>query len=302
MDGIIKLKKQFLEYMEIERGRALKTVDNYNRYLLSFVAFSKIKKPIGINDEAVRQYRLYLNRKGLKKKTQNYHLIALRSFLKYLAKKGVKSLAPERIELAKVGERQVDFLRYEELVRLLEATKGSSFKSLRDRAILELLFSTGLRVSELCNLAREDVDLKKGDFSVRGKGDKVRLVFLSESAKNALKIYLEKRTDTEEALFVSLGKHGLLSETGFPKAVSRLTSRSMERLVRYYAIKAGITKKVSPHTLRHSFATDLLENGADIRAVQMLLGHSSITTTQIYTHITDRQLGEAHKAFHGKRR
>lgn len=290
MDGIIKLKKQFLEYMEIERGRALKTVDNYNRYLLSFVAFSKIKKPTGINDEAVRQYRLYLNRKGLKKKTQNYHLIALRSFLKYLAKKGVKSLAPERIELAKTGERQVDFLRYEELVRLLEATKGSSFKSLRDRAILELLFSTGLRVSELCRLDREDIDLKKGDFSVRGKGDKIRLVFLSERAKSALKSYLEKRTDTNEPLFVNF------------RNFSRLTPRSMERLVHYYAIKAGITKKVSPHTLRHSFATDLLENGADIRSVQMLLGHSSITTTQIYTHITDRQLLEVHKAFHGKRR
>ncbi|MDO8555079.1 MAG: tyrosine-type recombinase/integrase [bacterium] len=290
MDEIIKSKKQFLEYLEIERGRALKTVDNYNRYLLSFVAFSKIKKSNEINDEAVRQFRLYLNRKGLKKKTQNYHLIALRSFLKYLAKRGVKSLAPERIELAKAGERQVDFLRYEELVRLLDAPQGCSFKSLRDRAILELLFSTGLRVSELCRLDSEDIDLKKGDFSVRGKGDKIRLVFLSERAKSALKSYLEKRTDTNESLFVNF------------RNFSRLTPRSMERLVHYYAIKAGITKKVSPHTLRHSFATDLLENGADIRAVQMLLGHSSITTTQIYTHVTDKQLGEVHKAFHGKRR
>ena len=290
MDEIIKSKKQFLEYLEVERGRALKTVDNYNRYLLSFVTFSKIKKSNEINDEAVRQFRLYLNRKGLKKKTQNYHLIALRSFLKYLAKKGVKSLAPERIELAKAGERQVDFLRYEELVRLLDAPQGSSFKSLRGRAILELLFSTGLRVSELCRLDREGIDLKKGDFSVRGKGDKIRLVFLSERAKSALKNYLEKRTDMNEPLFVNF------------RNFSRLTPRSMERLVHYYAIKAGITKKVSPHTLRHSFATDLLENGADIRAVQMLLGHSSITTTQIYTHVTDKQLGEVHKAFHGKRR
>ena len=290
MDEIIKSKKQFLEYLEIERGRALKTVDNYNRYLLSFVTFSKIKKSNEINDEAVRQFRLYLNRKGLKKKTQNYHLIALRSFLKYLAKKGVKSLAPERIELAKAGERQVDFLRYEELVRLLDAPQGSSFKSLRGRAILELLFSTGLRVSELCRLDCEDIDLKNGDFPVRGKGDKIRLVFLSERAKSALKNYLEKRTDMNEPLFVNF------------RNFSRLTPRSMERLVHYYAIKAGITKKVSPHTLRHSFATDLLENGADIRAVQMLLGHSSITTTQIYTHVTDKQLGEVHKAFHGKRR
>ncbi len=301
MKDIRNLHKEFLEYLEIERGRSLKTIDNYGRYLRRFLDFSKIESPDEIDDDLVRKYRLYLNRENLKRKTQNYYLIALRVFLKYLAKRGIEALASERIELAKVPERELDLISSEELERLLSAPASPSqggpaggppaggLKSLRDKAILELLFSTGLRVAELCSLDREDIDLKKADFSIRGKGDKIRLVFLSDVAKNALKKYLDKREDIEEALFMN-ARGG------------RLTPRSVERIVHYYAIKSGISKKVSPHTLRHSFATDLLENGADLRSVQALLGHSSITTTQIYTHVTDRQLREVHRAFHGRRR
>lgn len=287
--NINELKKQYLEYVEIERGRALKTVENYDRYLRRFLEFSKIGKPADITDEVVRQFRLYLNRQSLKKKTQNYYLIALRNFLKYLARMNIKSLPPDRIELAKTGERQIDLISADELERLLEAPNGKELKDLRDRAILELFFSTGLRISELCSLDREDIDFKKEEFSIRGKGDKVRLVFLSDSAKTALKNYFEKRIDMNEALFVSLRS-------------CRLTPRSIERIVQHYAIKAGISKKVTPHVIRHCFATDLLDAGADLRSVQALLGHSNITTTQIYTHVTDRQLKEVHKAFHGKRR
>jgi len=288
--NIKDLKKQYLEYLEIERGRALKTIDNYNRYLSRFLVFSKAKEPKDITDDLVRRYRLHLNREDLKKKTQNYYLIALRNFLKYLVKQGIKSLPAERIELAKVGERQLDLISSDELERLLSAPSGGNLKSLRDKAILELLFSTGLRVSELCGLNRDDIDFKKDEFSVRGKGEKVRLVFLSEEAKNALKNYLEKRPDIEEALFVNM------------RAKGRLTPRSVERMVQHYAIKAGVSKKVTPHIVRHCFATDLLDAGADLRSVQALLGHSNITTTQIYTHVTDRHLKEVHKAFHDKKR
>ena len=289
---IEKLHKEFLEYLEIERGRSLKTIDNYGRYLKRFWKFSKIGNPNEIDDELVRKYRLYLNRENLKKKTQNFYLIALRVFLKYMAKRGIEALAPERIELAKVPERELDLISEDELERLLAGPKGDDIKSLRDKAILELFFSTGLRVSELCSLDREDVDSKKAEFSIRGKGDKIRLVFVSDTAKNALKEYLNKREDIEEALFVNIKE----------KNPTRLTPRSIERLVHFYAIKAGISKKVTPHVIRHCFATDLLQGGADLRSVQTLLGHNSITTTQIYTHITDRQLAEVHRAFHGRRR
>ncbi|MFC1756771.1 site-specific tyrosine recombinase/integron integrase [Patescibacteria group bacterium] len=288
--NIHSLKKQFLEYVEIERGRSIKTVQNYDRYLQRFLDFSKVKNPGAITDNIVRKFRLYLNRNGLKKKTQNYYLIALRNFLKYLARMDIESLPSERIELAKVGERQIDLISSDELQRLLNSPEDNSLKSLRDKAILELLFSTGLRVSELCLLNRDDIDLNKDEFSVRGKGEKIRLVFLSEDAKKAVKNYLDKRPDVEEALFVNL------------KGSGRLTPRSVERIVQYYAIKAGISRKVTPHVIRHCFATDLLEAGADLRSVQVLLGHSNITTTQIYTHVTDRQLKEVHKAFHGKKR
>lgn len=294
MNDVKELHKQFLEYLEIEKGRSLKTVENYDRYLRVFLKFSNINDPKNIDDESVRKFRLWLNRNNLKKKTQNYYLIALRVFLKYLAKRNIKSMTPERIELAKVPQRELDLISEEELRRLLDSPQGDDLKSLRDKAILELLFSTGLRVSELCSLNREHIEnAKTGEFSVRGKGEKIRVVFLSETAKQALKNYLEKRKDVEEALFIRVGN--LVSDN------LRITSRSIERIVKYYAIKAGISKKLTPHVIRHCFATDLLSAGADLRSVQAMLGHSNITTTQIYTHVTDKQLREIHKTFHAKR-
>jgi len=291
-----QLKKEYLEYLEIERGRSLKTIENYDRYLNNFLGFAKVDKPQMVTDEVVRKYRLWLNRQTtitnntLKKRTQNYYLIALRGFLKYLVKREIKSLPPERIELAKVSERSLDLISIDELGRLLDAPEIKDLKGLRDKAILELLFSTGLRVSELCAL-NSDIDLKKDEMSVRGKGDKVRVVFFSEVAKQAVKDYLAKRKDMSEALFTSLNR----------QSGHRLTARSVERIVKHYAIKAGITKKVTPHIIRHSFATDLLQNGADIRSVQMMLGHSNISTTQIYTHMTDKHLRETHKKFHNRK-
>ncbi len=295
------LKQQFLEYLEIERGRSLLTVANYDHYLERFFQQTKLIKPEDLDDELVRHYRLWLNRLNLKKNTQNYHLIALRTFLKYLARRGVKSLAPDRIELAKTPARELDLISPEELARLLAAPLAGSVgnkgeQKLRDKAILELLFSTGLRVSELSRLDRDSIDDKKDEFSVRGKGEKVRLVFLSPAARVALVAYLKARKDTHEALFVNLK-----TKLSGPADPSRLTPRSIERLIKYYAIKAGITRKVTPHVIRHSFATDLLRNGADIRSVQIMLGHANISTTQIYTHITDERLHDVHKKFHDKK-
>ncbi len=298
------LVRQFLEYTEIEKGRSIKTIENYDRYLKRFLEFSKLESPKGITDEVVREYRLWLNRqtagvKGgraetLKKRTQNYYMIALRAFLKYLMRMGIQSLPPERIELAKIPERSLDLITTDELERLMSAPSEGDLKSLRDRALLELFFSTGLRVSELCSLSRE-LDLSRDEFSVRGKGEKVRVVFLSSTAKTAVKAYLDKRPDMEDAMFINIaGKSG--------EKERRLTPRSVERIVKHYATKAGISKKVTPHVIRHSFATDLLSNGADLRSVQALLGHANIATTQIYTHVTDTHLKEIHKSFHGKRR
>lgn len=303
---IESLKQQFLEYVEIEKGRGLKTVENYDRYLKAFLSFSAVKRPSDITDGVVRQFRLYLNRKNLKKNTQNYHLIALRSFLKYLVRENISSLSPDRIELAKTGERHLDLISHDELERLMNAPKGSDIKSMRDKAILELLFSTGLRVSELASLTIDTVDLKRDEFSVRGKGGKVRVVFLTGTAKDAVKAYLEKRGDAGEALFIAHSTIGKPKEgkKGPGKVITvstePLTTRSIENIVKHYAIKAGISKKVTPHVIRHSFATDLLSNGADLRSVQAMLGHSNISTTQIYTHVTDKQLKEIHKAFHSR--
>ena len=292
------LKKEFLEYNEIEKGRSLKTIENYDRYLSIFFEFAKIDNPKHITDTLLREYRLWLNRRNngaLKKNTQNYYLIALRAFLKYLMKRGISSLPPERIELAKVGERNLDLISTDELDRLLLAPKGTDIKSLRDKAILELFFSTGLRVSELCSLTLESIDIKKDEFSIRGKGGKIRVVFLSSQAKDALKAYIAKRGDMSEFLFVGLPKGDKVDD------LPPLTPRSIERIVKHYAIKAGIGKKVTPHVIRHSFATDLLHNGADLRSVQALLGHANISTTQVYTHVTDKHLKDIHKRFHGKR-
>ena len=309
---IKQLKTQFLEYLEIEKNRSAKTVENYNHYLVRFINFSKIGNPEDINEELIRKYRLYLNRlndihscrsnlrsRPLKKVTQNYHIIALRSFLKYLAKRDIKTVSAEKLELGKQEERQVTFLEPQELERFLKAPSGTALSDLRDRAILETLFSTGLRVSELCSLDRDDIDLKGGEFSVRGKGSKIRVVFLSDTARAALVTYLDKRPDADESLFIRIPQNEKLEK--YEKL--RLTPRSIQRIIKKYAIAAGIIgKKVSPHSLRHSFATDLLRNGADIRSVQAMLGHASVTTTQIYTHVTDKQLREVHERFHDKKK
>lgn len=305
-----QLKREFLEHVEIEKGNSLKTVNNYDYYLSRFLAFSKATKPEDITDEIIREYRLFLNRQPgvkirgqssstLKRNTQNYHLIALRSFLKYLMKRGIISLPADRIDLAKIKPRSLDLISSEELKRLLDGPnqiknkdgEKGKLKILRDKAILELFFSTGLRLSELCSLNR-DLDLSKDEFSIRGKGEKVRVVFLSDSAKEAIREYLKNRKDMDEPLFIQYSSNGAKG--------NRLTPRSIERIVKTYAIVAGISKKVTPHVIRHSFATDLLSNGADIRSVQMMLGHANIATTQIYTHITDRQLRDIHKKFHSK--
>lgn len=306
-----QLKREFLEHVEIEKGNSLKTVNNYDHYLTRFFAFADISNPKDISDDKIREFRLYLNRQPgvkvrgqqantLKKNTQNYHLIALRSFLKYLMKRGITSLPPDRIDLAKIKERSLDLISGNELSRLLNAPveniietdkKDDLVRRLRDKAILELFFSTGLRLSELCSL-NSDLDLSKDEFSIRGKGEKVRVVFLSDNAKEAIRNYLKLRKDMDEPLFIQYSKNGAKG--------NRLTPRSIERIVKFYAIKAGISKKVTPHVIRHSFATDLLSNGADIRSVQMMLGHANIATTQIYTHVTDKQLRDVHKKFHSK--
>lgn len=304
--------RRFLEYTEIERGRSLNTVRNYEHYLATFIEQSGVKNPEDITGEKVREFRMWLNRKmvgvgkrgvsatPMKRRTQNYYLIALRAMLKYLVRQGVQSLPPEQIELAKVPQRQLDLIGQSDLNHLLDAPEGDSLAALRDKAILEMLFSTGLRVSELVGLDR-DIDFSQDHFSVRGKGEKVRIVFISSDAKESVKDYLAKRTDVDPAMFIAIGRGGEKSLSKKEGSL-RMSARSIERTVKHYAIKSGITKKVTPHVLRHSFATDLLENGADIRSVQALLGHSSITTTQIYTHVTDRGLQEIHKQFHGKRR
>lgn len=299
-----QLITDYLVYLEVERNRSERTVRNYDFYLRRFFEWAKQVPPEQVTLDLVRNYRVWLNRykdangKGMKKNTQNYHLIALRSFLKYLAKRDIKTLSPEKIELARMPERSVEFLDESELARLLESPQknGDGFVALRDRAILELLFSTGLRVSELAGLKKENVNLKLEEFTVRGKGDKPRVVFISNQARFWLEKYLSKRGDMDPHLFVShdRAQKGRATDSG-------LTSRSVERIVEGHAKAAGITKRITPHTMRHTFATDLLRNGADIRSVQTMLGHSSITTTQIYTHITDARLREVYQQYHAKK-
>jgi site-specific recombinase XerD len=298
--------REFLEYLELTKGRSQLTVRNYEFYLRRFIDWAGDPSPADITIEKIHQFRLFLNRledpyRGtLKKNTQNYHLIALRSFLKYLARHDVKTMAPEKIELAKQGSREVSFLEAKDLQRLLEAPNNvdaAPVIQLRDRSILELFFSTGMRVSELANMRKDQLNLEREEFSVRGKGDKIRIVFLSRQARQALRVYLDLRKDDSPYLFI---RHDRGRGSKQDDEVGPLTPRSIERLVHHYAVAAGIPKRISPHTLRHSFATDLLMNGADIRSVQSLLGHSSITTTQIYTHITNQQLKDVFQAFHGK--
>ncbi len=288
------------------------TVSNYAHYLARFQQFCalgspKVEGPADLTQEVIHNYRLWLNRlgdsstsasKALSKSTQNYHLIALRSFLKYLSKQDVASLAPEKIELADTPDREISWLEPDELDRLLAAPTVTKLSGARDSAILHLLFSTGLRVAELTSLNRDQVNLKTDELSVIGKGGKARLVFISESARQALANYLKRRKDRDPALFIRHGR--LLANVKEAQTDRRLTPRTIQRVVKQNAKKAGITKNVHPHTIRHSFATDLLGNGADIRSVQQLLGHASITTTQIYTHVTNNQLRDIHKKFHGR--
>lgn len=294
---------QFLEYLELEQNRSLKTIQNYSHYLTRLSDYAGEIKLKDIDAELVRKWRMWLNRlptatsDELSKITQNYHLIALRSFLRFCAKRDWETMQPDKIELAKTSRPKVTFLTPEELARLTNQPDTSKLNGLRDRAILELLFSSGLRVSELVGLDRDHINLKRREFTVRGKGQKDRPVFISDEAAAWIEQYLAKRADNTKPLFIRYSGAKQVDNSG---NFTRLTARSVQRMVSRYAKLAGITKHVSPHTLRHSFATDLLMNGADLRSVQAMLGHSNIATTQIYTHVTDPHLKEIHNKFHAK--
>ncbi len=300
-----KAKTDFLEYLEIEQNRSQKTIENYDHYLNRLIDFAGNELTVAdITPELIRKWRLWLNRLGsdradeLDKSTSNYHLIALRGFLKFCAKRDIPALTADKIELARVRRKQVTFLNEDELERLFAQPDVVKLAGLRDRAILELLFSSGLRVSELVSLDKGHINLKRREFMVRGKGQKDRPIFISEEAADWIQRYLDKREDNATPLFIRHQKSK--KHTDQTGNYSRLTARSIQRLVARYALLAGITKAVHPHTLRHSFATDLLMNGADLRSVQAMLGHSNISTTQIYTHVTDPHLKAVHEKFHHK--
>lgn len=309
---ISELVADFLESLEIEKGRSTKTVENYGLYLARFIGLitedfegQEMIKPSDITPEVLRRFRLKLNRfsdnqnkERLSALTQSYHLIALRGFFKYLAKRGIKSLDPSLIDLPRAAKKQVTFLHFDEIERLLAEIPLDTESGLRDRAIIELLFSGGLRVSELCSLNRDSINLERREFMVRGKGKKDRPIFIDKSTAECIEDYLNMRTDTLPALFLNNSANQQIPSTSGD--FRRLTPRSIERIVQKYTRLAGITKHVTPHTMRHSFATDLLMNGADIRSVQSLLGHANISTTQIYTHITDPHLKEVHEKFHSE--
>ena len=309
---ISELVADFLESLEIEKGRSTKTVENYGLYLARFIDLitedfegQEMIKPSDITPEILRRFRLKLNRfsdnqnkERLSALTQSYHLIALRGFFKYLAKRGIKSLDPSLIDLPRAAKKQVTFLHFDEIERLLAEIPLDTESGLRDRAIIELLFSGGLRVSELCSLNRDSINLERREFMVRGKGKKDRPIFIDKSTAECIEDYLNMRTDTLPSLFLNNSANQQIPSTSGD--FRRLTPRSIERIVQKYTRLAGITKHVTPHTMRHSFATDLLMNGADIRSVQSLLGHANISTTQIYTHITDPHLKEVHEKFHSE--
>jgi site-specific recombinase XerD len=298
-----KAKTDFLEYLEIEQNRSQKTIANYDHYLTRLIDFTGDIKVTDINAELIRKWRIWLNRLGtnsadeLQKSTSNYHLIALRSFLKFCAKRNIPALPADKIELARTRRKQVTFLTNDELDRMFRQPDITTLRGTRDRAILELLFSSGLRVSELVGLDRDHINLKRREFMVRGKGQKDRPIFISPEAAQWITTYLSERPDNGKPLFVRYSGVKTIDTRG---NYQRLTARSIQRLVSHYALLAGITKHVSPHTLRHSFATDLLMNGADLRSVQAMLGHSNISTTQIYTHVTDSHLKAVHERFHNK--
>lgn len=291
----------YIEHLEVEGGRSAKTAENYRLYLERLVEFTTDIQVSKITPELLRKYRLWLNRyknnnnDDLAIITQSYHLIALRGFLTYLAKRDIASLSPEKVELPKISRKQVTFLHFDEVTRMLEVISLEDEQGLRDRAIVELLFSSGLRVSELVNLNRDHVNTRRREFMVRGKGQKDRPVFISDTAAAHVDDYLGARLDNLPPLFLSYSRNNLSSTGGDYR---RLTPRSVQRIISKYARLAGITKHVSPHTMRHSFATDLLMNGADIRSVQSMLGHSNISTTQVYTHVTDEHLREVYEKFH----
>lgn len=299
-----KVIDEYMEYLAIEQNRSKRTIVNYNHYLTRLVDYAGDISVRDITPELIRKWRLWLHELGsnrsdeLSKATQNYHLIALRNFLKFCHKRNIEALSPDKIELAKVKRSKVTFLDAEEIKQLLAQPNINEESGLRDRAILELLFSSGLRVSELINLDKKHINLEKREFSVRGKGQKDRPVFVSKEAADWLKIYLNKRGGNLPALFISYSGRHQAKTTGDYR---RLTARSVQRMISRYGLLAGITKRVSPHTMRHSFATDLLMNGADLRSVQAMLGHSNIATTQVYTHVTDPHLKKIHEKFHHKK-
>jgi site-specific recombinase XerD len=299
--ALTDLIMDYVEHLEVEGGRSAKTAENYRLYLERLVEFTGNITVEMLTPEIVRKYRLWLNRhinihgETLSLITQNYHLVALRGFLRYVSNRDIVSVSPDKIILPKVARKQVTFLHYDEVVRLIEQIDCSDESGLRDRAIVELLFSSGLRVSELVNLNRDHVNTKRREFMVRGKGQKDRPVFVSKSAAEHVDAYLSARFDNLPPLFLSYSKNNISSTTGDYR---RLQARSIQRMISKYTRLAGITKHVSPHTMRHSFATDLLMNGADIRSVQTMLGHSSIITTQVYTHVTDQHLKEVYEKFH----
>lgn len=315
MSKSLQLKQavqKFLEYCEVTRNQSVKTLENYNHYLTRLVEFCGAQKPVkAVDIEIINQYRIFLNRLKdengeplLSVKTQGYHIIALRAFLKYLAKQDIECLSPEKIELGKVPQRSVDFLEREELNRLFASIKKDNISGMRDYAILRTLYSTGLRISELVKLDKEMINLETREFRVLGKGGKHRIVFLSEEAAEAIAAYLNLRRDSLKPVFVNHGRgkaekeEDIISGKVNLNEKRRISPTMVQYLVRNYARKAGLVKKVTPHKLRHSFATELLKNGADLRSVQEMLGHSSITTTQIYTHVTNQRLKEIHDRFH----
>lgn len=291
----------YIEHLEIEGGRSVRTADSYRLYLERFIEFAGDITVDRITSEVIRKYRLWLNRyennndDNLAPITQYYHLIALRGFLGYLSKRDISSLSPEKIDLPKISRKQVTFLHYDEIERIIGQIPIDTEIGLRDRAIIELLFSSGLRISELTDLNRDHINTKRREFTVRGKGKKDRPVFISKTAALYITEYLEKRLDNLPPLFLNYSHNHKPTSSGYYR---RLTARSIQRVIDRYARLAGITKHVTPHTMRHSFATDLLMNGADIRSVQGMLGHSNISTTQVYTHITDKHLREAYERFH----